>query len=367
MDLVRWSENLETGFAEVDQQHEHLVNLTNQFGILLSRDEIGTKELKKIFSELASYTEYHFQDEEKLMLSFEIDQRHVDRHQQEHQGFLDDVSSFYEELIAGNIDTRQLFDFLMNWLIYHILGSDMSMARQIKSVRRGTSGEKAFAAETKEVDKSTDLLLKTLNSLFSQVTFRNRQLRELNQGLEKKVAERTRALSEVNQRLEEMALTDVLTGLSNRRHAMKILDQLWQESASDKRPLSCLLVDADGFKQVNDLYGHDAGDHVLRELSKHLKFAVRTDDTVCRLGGDEFLILCPRTGRQGVLKVADQLHAEIAALVVGFEGGEWQGSISVGVAVRGDEMESPDSLIKAADRAVYAAKQAGRNCVKIAD
>lgn len=364
MDVVQWNENLETGFSEVDQQHAHLVNLTNQFGILLSRDEVGVKELKKIFSELASYTEYHFEEEEKLMSSFGVDQQYLIGHRQEHKGFLEDVASFYEEMISGRGNARQLFDFLVNWLIYHILGSDMSMARQIVAIKQGATEAEAFAAESIEVDKSTDLLLKTLNSLFSQVTFRNRQLRELNQGLEKKVAERTRALSEVNRELEKMALTDPLTGLSNRRHAMDILNRLWQESAAEEGPLAILLIDADEFKLVNDSFGHDAGDLVLCELAKQLKYSVRTDDVVCRLGGDEFLIICPKTDQSGVLKVAEQLHSETSSLVVHFDGGQWRGSISVGVAAKTDGMASPGELIKTADRGVYAAKKAGRNCVR---
>jgi diguanylate cyclase (GGDEF)-like protein len=118
-------------------------------------------------------------------------------------------------------------------------------------------------------------------------------------------------------------------------------------------------------KEINDSYGHDAGDIVLRELSKQLKYFVRTDDIVCRLGGDEFLIICPRTDKEGLLYIAEWMHAQIAELTIPVPGGAWRGSISVGIAVKTSAMKEPEELIKAADNGVYAAKKAGKNCVKL--
>ncbi|MCK4501852.1 MAG: diguanylate cyclase, partial [Desulfuromonadales bacterium] len=168
---------------------------------------------------------------------------------------------------------------------------------------------------------------------------------------------KTLALSEANRKLGELALTDVLTGLSNRRHAMQILERLWIESIANDTSLACLMIDADGFKEINDTYGHDAGDIVLTKLAKELQYAVRTDDMVCRLGGDEFLIICPNTNNEGAKHLANITHAKISALIVEVTGGVWRGSISVGVAVRTSSMQNPGDLIKAADRGVYAAKE----------
>ena len=114
---------------------------------------------------------------------------------------------------------------------------------------------------------------------------------ELNQTLEARVAERTLALSQMNERLENMAMTDVLTNLPNRRHAMRVLEQEWQNTLKNGTLLTCMMIDADGFKTINDRFGHDAGDEVLRQLARCLTQSVRNDDVVCRLGGDEFLIL----------------------------------------------------------------------------
>ena len=162
---------------------------------------------------------------------------------------------------------------------------------------------------------------------------------------------------------EHLALHDHLTGLPNRRHAMTRLALDWSESLRDGTPLACMMIDADGFKQVNDKHGHDAGDQVLRQLASHLRYCMRTDDVVCRLGGDEFLIICPRTTLEGALHAAESTRQAIAQLRVPTGDGVWLGSISVGVAVRTPDMQNPEDLIKEADQGVYIAKREGRNCV----
>ncbi len=157
----------------------------------------------------------------------------------------------------------------------------------------------------------------------------------------------------------------MLTGLPNRRHAMRCLGLAWEESIKENSPLSCMMIDADGFKQINDNYGHDAGDEVLRQLSRNLQYAVRTDDIVCRLGGDEFLVICPHTPEVGAAQLAEKVRQTIAALHVPAGKGEWHGSISIGVAERKAAMGTLEELIKAADEGVYRAKKNGRNCVAV--
>ncbi len=172
-------------------------------------------------------------------------------------------------------------------------------------------------------------------------------------------------LEKAHKEMKKLATTDALTGIANRRFAMQTLEQLWPQSDSDEKPVACLLIDADGFKTINDTYGHDAGDFVLFELAKHLCHSVRTDDIVCRLGGDEFLIICPNTDKDGLLNIANQIHSRIADLTVPVSGGAWHGSISVGAAVRTSLMERPEDLVKAADKGVYRAKKDGKNCVRM--
>ncbi len=167
-------------------------------------------------------------------------------------------------------------------------------------------------------------------------------------------------------RAEHLAMTDVLTGLPNRRYAISRLGAAWAGAVRHKRELGCLLVDADGFKKVNDAWGHEAGDAVLVALAQTLRCAVREGDEVCRLGGDEFLVLCPETGLDGTLKLGERLRAAVAALSVEVPGGAWPGSVSVGAAAWRSGMADPDELLRAADAGMLEAKRRGRNAVAVA-
>lgn len=365
MESFHWDDHFITGLVSVDKQHRHLVDVINQFGELLVQPEgAAFADIERVFGELAAYAQYHFTEEESLMDAAGIDPRHLVNHRHEHADFLHEVTLMHADVSPENPDrAKPLLKFLIYWLAYHILGSDQSMAKQIAAIRSGHTAAEAFLAEEHMKEGAVEPLLFSLNGLFGQVSERNRELSQLNQTLEARVAERTRELAIANQQLEAIALTDVLTGLPNRRHAMQRLTQVWDEAIRHSAPLACLMIDADGFKQINDSYGHEAGDEVLRQLSRNLKYSVRTDDVVCRLGGDEFLVICPHTPLEGALQLAEKLRQVIAALRVPAGNGEWRGSISIGVAIREAGMTKIEALIKAADDGVYVAKNNGRNCV----
>lgn len=367
MEAFSWSTNFVTGLSEVDLQHHRLVDLINRFGNLVMCEEgASIVELEAVFAELAEYAQYHFSEEESLMAAMGLDSRHIEQHTHAHKSFLNEVTLLHGGVSADNLDAaKPLLQFLTHWLAYHILGSDQFMAKQMVSIKSGCSPEDAYRVDAPANDPATDTLLKALNGLFQQVSERNRELVELNKTLEARVAERTQALSQANQRLDDLANTDILTGLPNRRYALHSLATEWDASVRNDTPLACMMIDADGFKQINDTHGHDAGDVVLRELSAQLLHAVRNDDMVCRLGGDEFLIICAATPLDGAVGLAEIIRQRIATLRVRAGDGVWQGSISVGVAVRTAAMTGLEDLMKAADQGVYAAKRNGRNCVAI--
>lgn len=368
MNSFVWDKHFVTGLTEVDIQHHHLVDVINQFGGLLTRPEGATfDDIEKVFGELAAYTKYHFTEEESLMDKAGVDRRHGEHHRQEHVKFFEEVALMHAAISRENPDTaKPLLKFLIYWLAYHILGSDQCLAKQITAIRAGQTPENAYLAEERMKEGAVEPLLHALNGLFKQVSERNRELQLLNQTLESRVAERTEELALANRQLEEIALTDVLTGLPNRRYAMRRLAQEWNESVKEDSPLACMMIDADGFKQVNDNHGHDAGDEVLRHLSRNLRYELRTDDVVCRLGGDEFFVICPHTQVEGAARLAEKLRQSIAALRVPTGNGVWCGSISIGVAVRKAGMDNFEQMIKASDENVYIAKKNGRNCVAVA-
>lgn len=160
----------------------------------------------------------------------------------------------------------------------------------------------------------------------------------------------------------EMAVTDALTGLHNRRYLETHLKNLVEEARSSGRPLSVLVTDIDFFKRINDTYGHDAGDLVLKEFAGRLKRNTRAMDLACRFGGEEIVIVMPETELRRAFKVGERLRACVAAQSFRLGDGRQVGvTASVGLATLAVEDASPHVLFKRADEALYAAKRAGRN------
>ena len=169
-----------------------------------------------------------------------------------------------------------------------------------------------------------------------------------------------------NQQLITEVRTDALTGVSNRRALDQFLQEQFDQAKSD-RPTSVLFSDLDQFKSLNDTHGHALGDRVLVVFAETVRRAVGDRGTVFRYGGEEFTIVCPATDRRSAAQIADRVrHAVEEAALVQTEGGDTLTiTCSIGVATHaGDTFESADQLIKAADEGVYAAKAAGRNCVR---
>ena len=170
-------------------------------------------------------------------------------------------------------------------------------------------------------------------------------------------------LAVANRRLQQAALTDPLTGLPNRRYAMERLEQEWASTSRTQRPLTCMVVDVDGFKQINDSYGRDSGDVVLRQVATVLRKEARAEDVICRLGGEEFLVICPDTPLGAALHLAERLRLGVSRARTANGAITHTTTVSIGVCQRELNMTRMDELIKAADNALYDAKRAGRNRV----
>ncbi|HZR02860.1 MAG TPA: diguanylate cyclase [Burkholderiales bacterium] len=170
-------------------------------------------------------------------------------------------------------------------------------------------------------------------------------------------------LAVANRRLQQAALTDSLTGLPNRRYGMERLEQEWAASQRGQRPLACMIIDLDLFKQVNDNHGHDIGDMLLRQVANVLRKEIRAEDVICRMGGEEFLVISTDTGLVPAVHLAERLRLAAAKAPLRAGSSTFHVTISVGVAQREPSMQRIDELLKVADNALYAAKAAGRNRV----
>jgi two-component system cell cycle response regulator len=162
----------------------------------------------------------------------------------------------------------------------------------------------------------------------------------------------------------EMAITDALTGLFNRRYMESHLDTLVEQAAARGKPLTVLVLDIDHFKAVNDTYGHDAGDDVLREFAIRIRKSIRGIDLACRCGGEEFVVVMPETDMAVATMVAERLRRRIAGEPFLIQQGARaiEVTISIGIAALGRH-DSAAGILKRADQALYRAKREGRNRV----
>ena len=166
----------------------------------------------------------------------------------------------------------------------------------------------------------------------------------------------------------EMAITDQLTGLHNRRYMSRHLDTLIAGAHRSGKPISFVIMDIDHFKSVNDTYGHDIGDEVLREFAGRISANVRGIDLACRYGGEEFVVVMPDTDTAFAYTVAERLRKSVeeTPFVISRDPGKLKVTISIGIADSAGKTDSADALLHRADQALYRAKREGRNRV-IAD
>ena len=163
----------------------------------------------------------------------------------------------------------------------------------------------------------------------------------------------------------EMAVTDALTGLHNRRYMTGQLQALVGRAAQGGAQVAVLVLDIDHFKSVNDSFGHDAGDEVLVEFAVRLATNVRAVDLPCRMGGEEFVVVMPGASLEDAGRVAERIRRDVASAPFRVMGGKEQITItiSIGVAATTGDGDTPEGLLKRADEGVYEAKAAGRNRV----
>lgn len=177
----------------------------------------------------------------------------------------------------------------------------------------------------------------------------------------------TRMLSLSHYQNERLALTDPLTDLPNRRAGQAHLERVWQSSLRNATPCAALAMDIDRFKTINDHKGHAIGDQVLRELAAVLKGAIRGEEIIARMGGEEFLMISDNLSLGKAVMAGERLRRHIEAAGFITDNGGLSITVSIGIAVRETTMRHSAEMAAAADRALYAAKRAGRNQIAVAN
>ncbi len=222
--------------------------------------------------------------------------------------------------------------------------------------------EQFFELHQAVFDAESDRRLKTIEVAHQVETARkDREIYHLRSvQLQQEIEERKKAQAA----LELLATRDELTGLSNRRHVLELASRAFDQAQRYRRPLSAVMFDIDRFKDINDSYGHAAGDQILAQVGERMRAVMRKVDILGRYGGDEFVIFLPETGREGARRLAERLRAALAARV---DIGGCQVEITASIGISSTCGESADltldELIRRADHALYRAKQSGRDRV----
>lgn len=175
------------------------------------------------------------------------------------------------------------------------------------------------------------------------------------------IYERSRVNNE--RRLTELAATDALTGLANRMKLIEVFERERSHARRNGTPLALVFLDIDHFKQINDRFGHSAGDTALCHFANVLSQRLRSNDLFCRIGGEEFAVLLPGVSQNLAVGVADTLRERLAETPLSLSDTSLRMTLSAGIASLGEDGDGLDELMQAADRRTYAAKRGGRNRV----
>ena len=206
-----------------------------------------------------------------------------------------------------------------------------------------------------------DYITKPIN--FAELEARVNSLLRI-KALQTDLAARERELSELNDKLRLISLTDGLTEVENRRSLELHLHEMWQHSMRLHEPIALIICDIDKFKAVNDNYGHQAGDSVLKEFAQLLKSEAREIDRVGRYGGEEFLLILSGTVLDAAVTFAERLREKVEGHTFSYAGGTLRRTMSCGVAAAPHpKVKDQEALLRAADDALYVAKETGRNRV----
>lgn len=371
-ELFPWDERLNTGHRPVDAQHQVLVSLFNRLDRLLI--EPSKPQLDKALAELVEYVHQHFEDEEQYWQLFLTGDDALLAHQQKHQQFGQQVASIQTQLqnMPPEEASEALVKFLLHWLIDHLINEDMQMAALVDSIAQGLSEQEARHRLEREHQSSHNIMLETLLSMYdrlasSRIALIKEQRKQ--QQLRLKLMQANQQLEQANQQLLRQSLTDQLTGLPNRRHLNQLFDKEHARIMREQKQLNMFLIDIDRFKQFNDRHGHLYGDRILKTVAEALQAnCSRSCDYIFRAGGEEFIVLSSSQNMAQAEWFAERLRVAVAELRLDISQPLNPSILTVsvgGVCIQPQPQYLLDDYFDTADRQMYQAKSAGRNCVRL--
>jgi two-component system cell cycle response regulator len=273
--------------------------------------------------------------------------------------YLQDPENLMQKVTEGDFDVVLISTLMSN-------ADGLRLASQIKSNEATRNIPLLVLVD----EDDTRIMYKALEMgindyLISPVDYNEMMARVRSQIRRKKYQE---ALKSTYQKSISMAITDALTGLYNRHYLNTHLGNMVKQALKNGKHLGLMIMDMDHFKEVNDTYGHDVGDLVLKQLAHIMIQESRSAELAARIGGEEFVILMPETNPASALQAAERMREAVEEhnFKINDKGETIKKTISIGVANLHPDGDSGESLMKRADEALYEAKNSGRNKVKVA-
>ncbi len=397
-ELFEWDDNIKVFVDEVDEEHKQLVDIINSihtYTLIKEKEQLEVKkdeeeqlktegriirqtskgkieliELQRYIDELKNYTIYHFKNEEEYMSKAGLDRMYIHKHHNQHLNFRQQVEIMVSGLVGGEITIKsiqKLLNFLINWLVLHIVGEDKNMVKQINLMKEEKiSAQEAYHRVESEKNSQATVMVKALQELLVIFQERSAELARIQMETQEQVEKKTSEYLKMYQEYESLSKTDQLTGIFNRRKAMEVLEENWRRYEMPGNNFSILYFDLDKFKEVNDVYGHDKGDLVLKTFTDKIISLDTPNSVFCRLGGDEFLMVLENTNNEEAVNIANDILNQVNQIVIMSDDNKeiWRGVTSVGVASTTNlRAKSYEGLLKEADDYLYEAKHNGKNCV----
>ncbi|WP_297448843.1 bacteriohemerythrin [Ferrovum sp.] len=366
IDIFPWNDNFKTGLTQIDDQHRVLVSLLNKLASHVAfRSE--TLSLAEVFDALTDYTIYHFKSEEAIWAKAFSEDRSMAEHLAVHEHFIQTLTGLKEARKNTSSDqvTHDVLEFLTRWLASHILEKDRFMAYTVLAMQEGLTLEEAKAQAHQQMNGVTRTLINIIMSLYSVLSSNTLHLmRKLDEHQKMEEAYRKQ-----RRRMQHLARFDALTGLPNRALLTEKVQEIMDLFDRSRNILAIIHLDLDGFKVINDTYGHEVGDRVLIIMAERIRRIVRERDIVSRLGGDDFIVVIRDIPDFDacIPWLASFLTAAEESISLN-EGRTLNLSASLGVTFYPQsEQITPDQLFRQADQALYQAKQAGKNCYHVFD